>query len=327
MQQITVIMPFLNEGDEPVKTLTSLFASCSPEDVAVIAIEDGTATPGMFAAFPSVTHVCNNARIGVDASRNKGVSLATTPFVFIIDAHMRFTQDDWLQRLLSALRANPNTVFCTTCLALGFKDGVWHDMDDPNTEYNGATILVTNDFSAEQFTCADGTRKVGREVLEPKWQDKQDASCYDIPCVLGANYACSKAWWEHIRGMNGLLAWGSSEPFLSLKTWMAGGSCKLLTDIKIGHVFRDRAPYATPNWCISYNKVLMMMLLFPASVAEKLYATLIAGMPEPVLNEVLVYVEKMTPHIETEKRLLEQVFVRDVLSVLDQFGIKYPKVA
>lgn len=335
MQQLTVIMPHLNEGDEPLKTVASLYASCSPDEVSVIAIQDGPMNQPSpdFSRFPGVQSLVNNCRIGVDACRDKGVQLARTPYILIIDAHMRFTQDDWLQRLLAALRDNPRTLFCTRCLSLGWKDEkqpdgstvpVWHDMDAPTAEYRGATILVSNDFSDPIFLQRDGKPKVGMEVLEPKWLPREHTDIV-IPCVLGANYACSAQWWRYIRGVNGLMGWGSSEPFMSLKTWMAGGRCELLDDISIGHVFRDNAPYGTPVWCIIYNKLLLLDLLFPARTAERMRALLAASVHPVVMAEALAHRHKMEQGIAEEREILQSVFSTGVLDVLDTFGIPYPK--
>ena len=40
-KRLTVIMPFLNEGDEPLRTIQSIYETANPDDLEIIAIQDG----------------------------------------------------------------------------------------------------------------------------------------------------------------------------------------------------------------------------------------------------------------------------------------------
>ena len=63
-----------------------------------------------------------------------------------------------------------------------------------------------------------------------------------IACILGACYAASKRYWNSIRGLEGLMHYGSEETYLSLKAWMEGGGCYLLPHITFGHIYRPAPP-------------------------------------------------------------------------------------
>ena len=87
-----------------------------------------------------------------------------------------------------------------------------------------------------------------------------------IEAVLGAGYAASKRYWQRIRGLEGLMYYGSDEAFLSLKVWGEGGRGLLLKDTVIGHIYRDRSPYK--RFCEEevYNYLFIADVLFPASL-------------------------------------------------------------
>lgn len=65
----------------------------------------------------------------------------------------------------------------------------------------------------------------------------------DIPCVLGAAYACSKEYWLHLEGLKGLRSYGLDEQLISLKVWLDGGKCRLIKDVTFGHIFREATYY------------------------------------------------------------------------------------
>jgi len=264
---ITVIMPFLNEGNEPIETLRSLFNTAPESLFSVIAIDDcSEQEPGdEWREFigKDLKLLRNEQRIGVDASRHTGMMECTTPFALIIDAHMRFTDDDWMERYLLHLERNPQTVFCTTSIGLGY--GVTR-MEDSTVRYQGATFHLVS----PEPVCAKGTGelKVCREIIEGKWLDREvwpDVPCYDVACVMGANYGMSKEWYDHLHGLVGLQAWGTSEPLLSIKSYLAGGDCKCIADIEIGHVYRDNSPFGVHVFCLMFNKLFLMRVLLPES--------------------------------------------------------------
>ena len=277
-KQLTVVMPFLNEDSEPTETLDSLFATTHPDEISVVVIDDCSDTPDSFQAVCKMAaehperHLSvlrNDQRIGVDASRQRGVSLVTTPQVLIIDAHMRFAEDkDWLQRLSYNVATSPETVFCTMCRGLGYGRSM---DDDIHEDYCGASLQFV---SAEQDVNRAGEVKFGREVLEGKWLEHDNPPIYpfEVSCIMGANYAFNKVWFDFIHGLQGLQMWGTSEPFLSLKSWLAGGSCKAIPDVVLGHVFRDNAPFSTPVWPLMFNKLLLMELLLPTAMTLDLMA-------------------------------------------------------
>jgi len=76
-------------------------------------------------------------------------------------------------------------------------------------------------------------------------------------------------WYRHIRGFKGHRYWGTLEPFISMKSILAGGSCKIASDIETAHIFKSRPSHSTKPHDLVYNKMLAAKVLFSDPVAEK----------------------------------------------------------
>lgn len=94
---------------------------------------------------------------------------------------------------------------------------------------------------------------------------KDSRQIIEIPCVLGAGYACNKKYWNSIHGLKGLRNYGLDEQFISLKVWLSGGKCKLLNNVVFGHVYRSFAPYNISGVDILYNKLVLSKILLPSN--------------------------------------------------------------
>lgn len=304
-------MPFLNEGQEPVNTVKSIYATCDPSLIDIIAIDDfSTDNPTDFSEFPEVKFVQNNQRIGVAESRQIGVEMAETPYVLIIDGHMRFRNDHWYERITTALAKEPTTVFCTTCVHLT-PDQM--DMNLATGKYYGANLVFVDPTQANS--------KIAGQIIEPKWAKEQEGNEYEIPCVLGANYAMTKAWFLKIRGLKGLQKWGGDEAFLSLKTWLAGGKCKLIKDIEIGHMFREHAPYRTHMYHMFYNKMWICYTLFPNDLSGYLISKLPNGTEFYLSHKEIC---NHTDRINEYQSYFNSIFTRSLAEVCKLIDMELP---
>jgi hypothetical protein len=142
----------------------------------------------------------------------------------------------------------------------------------------GATIRFYADWE-EEHPLAEG----------PQFRmDFIQASSYEefmgeeVPCLIGAFYVVNKAWYNHIGGwdtspsvpMRGHQHWGALEPWISLKSWLAGGSVRVISDLLTGHVYhrlgskadilKHRGIRADYKW---YNKLFVIETMF--SKAER----------------------------------------------------------
>jgi len=310
MKKITIIMPYLNEGSEPRKTIESIYETAPSDLFKIIAVDDGSDAPVSLDGFDDVESIRNQKRIGVDGCRQLGAEMVETPYLFIIDAHMRFKNDKWLERVVDCLEREPETAWCTTCLGLGYGT---MDMNNHKGKYYAADMLFVDDNARQD--------RPAREVLEPKWASLKGAGEYEVPCILGANYGFSKEWFDYIRGLKGLKMWGTSEPFLSMKTWMAGGKCKIATGIEIGHKFRSNAPYATGVAYLVYNKIYLCKTILPEDLGEKL----ISYLPKDAnFKNAMKKIEADKDTIEENKKYYKSIFKDSIQDYCQKFNIRLP---
>jgi hypothetical protein len=94
-----------------------------------------------------------------------------------------------------------------------------------------------------------------------------------VPCLIGAFYVAKKDFYVRINGWdtdgthnNGHKYWGGLEPWISIKTWLAGGEVRVIDTIDVGHVYyripsvmTHRGVRADFRW---YNKLFMAHTLF-----------------------------------------------------------------
>lgn len=317
MKELTIVMPFLNEGRQPLDTLDSIYATAPSALFRVIVVDDASdAAPLDFSPYSDVYAIRHEHRTGVDASRHEAICHADTPYILILDAHMRFQNDQWMERLLAYLHQveSARTIFCTECVSLGY--GI-DRIEDAISKYRGAGLHLIAPYNSNT---RDGEPRVCTDVLEGKWltslQWKNEP--FEISCVMGANYAFHKQWYMHLRGLQGLQKWGTSEPYLSLKSWLAGGDCKCLPDITIAHYFRDRTPFSTESWNLIYNKFLLMSVLLPREVSMKL----MAAMPQnEEFHAAYARISAMSDWVAAERRYFDSIRVRDIYWFMERFGI------
>lgn len=226
--KLTVIIPFLNEKEEVRNTVKSLREN-SDQCFKIILIND-CSTDGYdykkVAEDFGTQYIEHSKRMGVAASRDEGVSKCNTDYFLFLDAHMRVYQRNWVEILTRELDNDRKCLFCASTLSLD-KEGV------PNADNLGyASRFDFLDLNAPWLTDKD---------------DKSDDRIIDVPCVMGASYACNKEYWLHLEGLNGLKSYGLDEQLISIKVWLDGGRCRLLKDITFGHIFREAMPVPYEN--------------------------------------------------------------------------------
>jgi len=308
MKKLSVIIPFLNEGYEVLSTLDSLFSTTNKDFVEVIIINDGSKDKyEEEIKSRGAIYLENPIRKGVAFSRDLGVKSCSCKAACFFDAHMRFRNDNWAERMVSEVEKSPDSLFCTICVRL---DPEYTEMTENKPKGYGAGIqLVT------------GSKKEAEEILELKWiLLKKRESVYDVPAVLGANYFFNVNQYKKLLGLSGLECWGSDEIYLSLKYWLSGGACKVCTDIEIGHIFRKGChPYSTSTEYLYFNKLLVSFTLFPDNVSQKLLGKL---RDNESLREGLCLFRRNLTQIIEYKRYYDSVFTRTFSQVSELLGLK-----
>ena len=283
---LTVIIPFLNEGEEIVMTVKSVRETAG-DKVDIITIND-CSTDG----FPyrerlqpySVTYLENEVRMGVAASRDYGINYCATPYFLLLDGHMRFYDAAWSSRIIEELQNNDRQLLCCQGRYLEKVDGEVRGIMARNYKSYGAYFPMPKNY----------------RLLDVMWRNEESrpkSVTEPIPAVLGAGYAASKRYWQYLRGLEGLKYYGSDEPYISLKVWMEGGQCTLLKDVVVGHIYRKSSPFKRYTDEEIYNRLLIANLLLPQSLR--------AIMTVSAQTEFPVHCEKVMMQLEAGKEFID----------------------
>ncbi|MDR1339895.1 MAG: glycosyltransferase [Prevotellaceae bacterium] len=301
MNKLTTIIAFLNEGAEIERTVASIRETAG-DNVDILLINDGS-HDGMdyetVARKYNARYHVNSIRLGAGPAKNLGTELCETPYFILFDGHMRFYHNDWWNETVNALENNDRAVYCLRCFPL---DEQYQLMKKSSL---GAYIQM---FDTPEH-----------KVLEPAWlygDEKAGISSIQIPCVLGASYAASKRYWQYIAGYTGLRTCGCEEAYISLKTWLEGGTCILLKNLKVGHIFRKEFPYSISSIDFMYNKLMMAETLLPIKYKNIAFSDIHRSNPgeyEKAMS-LLISDSKLITELKT---YYKQIFTRDIDSFIE----------
>lgn len=299
---LTVIIPFLNEKYEVENTVQSIKAHSS-DRIEIMLINDASDDGFDYRILQEkydLIYLENSKRLGVAASRDIGIGKCKTPYFLLLDAHMRFYNCLWEQRIIDELEQDKRALLCCQTKVLNLEDGLLIEPKNRGITY-GACIEINE----------------GKALIDPFWIfrvpfDTTQLQTLPIVCVLGATYACSKTYWQYLRGLEGLKYYGSDEPYISIKVWLEGGSCKLLKDVIIGHIYRNNSgpPYETAMKFRIYNKLLIAELLFPEELKKELYSIAKYYYPKE-FPEVMYMLYDYRKSIKQSKVYYKKIFTRD----------------
>lgn len=307
MKKITAIIPFLNEGREIFNTVQNLRETAG-NSIDIMLINDASTDECDYRAVADefdCIYVLHEMRKGVAASRDEAVDLCKTDYFILLDGHMRFYQNDWVEILLAHLEREPRSLFCCQSIVL-------------NLDENGEIVKKErerNPIGAAIDFFGDNKLKVKWSYHRPTDGDQQE-DVVDVACVLGAGYVCSKDYWTRLRGLNGLRSYGSDEPLISMKVWLEGGRCRLIPNLPVGHLYRKQFPYTNPSADTLFNVVYITELFLGYSLRESVFRHIHRKFPALAEN-AFREMDLIRDEIEEQKRYYASIFTRDIDSVVE----------
>jgi glycosyltransferase involved in cell wall biosynthesis len=248
---LTVIIPFLNEGIEVERTVQSIRETAGLS-ISIILINDCSSDGYDYKAVSeryNCRYVQHSERKGVAGSRDAGVEMCQTPYFLLLDAHMEFYKKGWDMEISSLLQENPESILCCQTLALNAS----REPTKPTSTF-GACLSLDRD-----------------SIFKCTWNYSDpdpEASVVPVPIILGGAYAASKAYWQHLHGLKGLINYGVDEELISMKCWTEGGRCLLLKNLVAGHIYRAKFPYLVKNDYVLHNKIFVAELFFDGEAKE-----------------------------------------------------------
>lgn len=257
-KKMTVLLPFKNEREEVAMTCKSI-RDTAGNNVDIIVLNDNSDKDFDYKASLApydVEYYESDKRLGSSLGKQWCVDHCKTPYFLILDAHCRIYTEDWLQLALNELEKGEDCVYC--CAVQYFSNEQDHQSPKHMKAFGGFW-----DYNIKSIlSCGWNLHNYSYEADKTKpsymWQP------FDVPCILGANYLCSKRWWDYLNGYNGLLLYGREETFISKKSWMAGGRVKCMPSILTGHKTRpnNHQPYICCAYEVIHNEMVNGYILF-----------------------------------------------------------------
>ncbi len=292
--QITVIIPFKNEGEEVDNTLRSITEKAEGS-INIILINDNSDDNYDYCQIANkynALYVANQSSLGVAPSREIGIALCKTEYFLILDAHMRLFTQNWDKLLCDYLINDHRSIFCFTTLDIK-KNG------EVRTQKKGYGVTLNLNNLSYNWICQD------LELNNIK-------SSYVIPCIMGGAYASNIEYWNRINGLKGLNGFGFDEQLISLKTFFEGGNCKVITDIEFGHIFREYkdVPYNIDHSEVIYNQLYITELLFPLSEKISFFHQLKTASNKMFFDKAIDKIIDRSGDINHEKEYMNKIFIK-----------------
>lgn len=309
--RLSIVITCLSDSDLP-NTIRSIRDTAGDQPEIILVNDAGSPV-----AFPGVKGIRNERRSGVGPSRYIGCLHATGDYILICDSHMRF-QPGWYEKLLAQLADRPQSLYCFECRGL---DANNLDVEKPKSCYYGGTwnILGPDPYAANKT-----------HIFETVWNKAKPEDDSEIPCVLGGAYAASRGWMlKCAASLRYLKQWGEDESHLSLRSWLLGGDCRIMTSIGIGHRFllasaKEKQPYSVAVGNPSFNKLFTLHTLLPDALRDWLLAKwqMVQGGGE--LSQGKYILDQHSHIVEVERARNRVEFTRDFRWLADKFALKLP---
>jgi glycosyltransferase involved in cell wall biosynthesis len=312
--ELSIIIAYHDEALDFIKaTINSIKDTIDIDNYEIIIVDDFSKKP--LENIDGVNIVRHNENKGVGAAFDTGVKIAKSENLFLMGSDIRFSKNKWASKILDEINKYPKSFTCTSCVALLTDNHNIEERRNINVG-NGATILMFHDHETNPKK-----NKPFRSIIEAKWLPhlkSRDIDSFEIPCILGAAYGVKKSWYEYVDGWALHKKWGSLEPYISLKSWLFGGSCRNAPRVETAHIFNKPDRHGTTHNIMLYNKMMISTLLFED------YNRLISFLGTNYkLNEARKIYNENLDLIMKKREEYEKKVVYDYIDFFTRFEIDY----
>lgn len=257
---VSIVTSYHNEGQVFLQEcIGQIMASIDVPEFEIIVVDDHSSVP--VKPIPNVKIIRNTVNKGVGGSFDVGVAEAKGEDIILSACDMRFANNNWISKLVKEINDYPESITCTACVGMNKEkpENMNFELRRKVLRCFGATILMFHDHISNPRK-----EKSFRGIIEAKWRSLDVGSrdkSYELPCVLGACYGVKKSWYNYLDGFWGHKHYGTLEPYISLKSWLFGGSCRCAPHIETAHIFKRDGTHGVLQETLMYNKMMIATLL------------------------------------------------------------------
>ena len=225
---ISVIVPYHNDGDIILDSVGRLL---NIPNVEVIVVDDGSVIPvtPLVAITDNVRIIRHSRNLGVGAAFDRGVREARGETILLMGCDV-MVLPDWKWHVERLAKEHPRGIIAAACIGVTPDNG-YQFLNEPRA---GAEIRLIQHASSRDKWYAERNYN---DILVGAWLDPPAMEFQKCGCLMGAAYVVNKRWYTHIGGFRLFDGWGGLEPYISLKSYLAGGYVGVEPEWQVGHVF------------------------------------------------------------------------------------------
>nr|XP_016925049.1 polypeptide N-acetylgalactosaminyltransferase 35A [Drosophila suzukii] len=180
--------------------------------------------------YDNLRYIKNEQREGLIRSRVIGAREAVGDVLVFLDSHIEVNQQ-WLEPLLRLIKAENGTLAVPVI-----------DLINADTFEYTPSPLVRGGFNwglhFRWENLPEGTLKVPEDFRGP----------FRSPTMAGGLFAVNRKYFQHLGEYDMAMdIWGGENIEISFRAWQCGGAIKIVPCSRVGHIFRKRRPYTSPD--------------------------------------------------------------------------------
>ncbi|XP_047136155.1 polypeptide N-acetylgalactosaminyltransferase 13 [Hydra vulgaris] len=179
-------------------------------------------------------------RVGLTQARLIGADNAVGEVLVFLDSHCE-ASFGWLEPLLARLQENPKLAVVPDIEVISFK----------NFEYSSEKGSYNRGIFSWELMFNWGPLPP-REKMRRKYESDPIKS----PTMAGGLFAMNRKYFFESGAYDRQLTyWGGENVEMSFRLWMCGEGIEIIPCSRVGHVFRERAPYKSPDGSTDHNSI------------------------------------------------------------------------
>lgn len=335
---VSICIPFKNDFDEIEDVVRNLLDTAQGNDLQIVIYNDGSVSGDgrprpLRLDLPHTQIINNNKSFGIGYGFDRAIEHANGDIIVLMGADV-YTKDGWYKKVRDTVTNNPNSLGCSVCIGMNPARG---GIDDPkNFKRYGADLLFTVGLDDLPKNSPFRSRPNYTDLFKAKWKHaKESDKPYEIPCVLGAFYFCTKEYYTKMGGWDtkpnemyiGHRLWSHLEPHISLKSWLVGDGCVLYPDIETGHLFgrisktdKMKKGVRYSPWMFWNSIWILETMILDKNLRNKLYAHM---NPELNWNIARKWIKEHYDTIASKREENAVKFTKDHTVFTEKFGYRF----
>ncbi|XP_060589941.1 polypeptide N-acetylgalactosaminyltransferase 11-like [Ruditapes philippinarum] len=240
LPRASVIICFYNEAWSTLLRTVHSVLNRTPAHLLheIILVDDASELPHLqsklaeyvWSLHPNITLVRLPDRHGLIRARLYGAHVATGEVLVFLDSHCEVNKQ-WLEPLLAKVAESRRTIAIPVI-----------DMINSGTFEYKASSLVKGGFNW-------GMHYTWEHLPKDYFKDEETyIQPIETPTMAGGLFAVNRQYFREKGEYDpGLDTWGGENLEISFRIWQCGGRLEIIPCSRVGHIFRQRRPYGSPD--------------------------------------------------------------------------------